>query len=491
MLITANPVELDKEIARRSLYGFVKIAWPLVEVTPFVDSHQIRVVCRKLERVSNGEIRRLVINLPPGMTKSTLLGVLWPAWDWLTKPWRRWFYGSYDSSLLNGQSGKLIRLVNSEWFVRRWGRVIEGNNPAVSEFKTLKGGSRFNTSFGGKAIGRHAHIQVFDDPIKPKDLLGRVTTYVDPAILDHVWELIAQTFASRAVDPATFARVIVMQRLHPKDPSGRAIEAGWQSLRLPMLFEAEAPDPDDWRTQEGEPLSPNRVSLEACLELKAELDRVDPSLWETQYQQRPQGRAGLVIKPEWILDAAISFDEARALGLGRQLQSWDLTFKGLETSDNVSGAPWLQKDVDDEMHYFVRDEPVFERMTFLQTLESIEARLTIPSWQCGEALVEAKANGPAVMSMLERKWGGLFVPFEPMGSKGERLQACAFLFAARRVHYIKGPSLTRYKDTMTGFPNVRWDDEVDMTTQLLLHCEKGGSYYSELSAIKKRLESGR
>jgi predicted phage terminase large subunit-like protein len=449
-----------------------------VDGNAFVDGWVIQAVCEKLEDVSNGRVKRLVINLPPGFSKTTLTGVMWPAWDWITKPWRRWSYVSYDHSLMNRYSSKLIDLVTSPWFIERWGKLIPVSNPAQTEFRTNKDGGRFNTSFKGRATGRHCHIQVFDDPHKPLHAMGGVSLSYE-----ETWDLMANTFASRAVNPETFSRVIVMQRLHPEDASGKALAAGWSSLRFPMRFEADNRDPCDRRTEDGEVLNPKRMSPAACDSLEKELEQVDATIWPTQYQQRPTSKAGQIIQAEWILANTVGPDDVRSI-IAQREQSWDLSFKDAQTSDFIAGQYWGARNG----HFFMFDEPVFELASFLQTLARIRAKRE--EWPCFACLVEDKANGPAIINVLKSEGASNVEPITPEGSKSERLHAVSPLFKKGRVHFLRGPWLDRMVKTFSKFPAVRRDDEVDACTQALLHLNGGSAMIQQLTDIARRLGRG-
>src|SRR5215468_10205447 len=114
--------ELDAEMASRSLREFVRQAWPVVEPsTPFVPGWHIDAIIEHLEAVTFGQIRNLLINVPPRHMKSLLVSVFWPAWEWIRYPERRWLYSSYASQLSIRDSVKCRRLIESRWYRQRWG----------------------------------------------------------------------------------------------------------------------------------------------------------------------------------------------------------------------------------------------------------------------------------------------------------------------------------------------------------------------------------
>ena len=114
--------KVDRELATRSFREFVRQAWPIIEpLTPFVSSWHIDAIVEHLEAVTRGQIRNLLINVPPRHMKSILVSVLWPAWEWIAHPERRWLYSSYAAALSIRDSLKCRQLIESPWYQRFWG----------------------------------------------------------------------------------------------------------------------------------------------------------------------------------------------------------------------------------------------------------------------------------------------------------------------------------------------------------------------------------
>src|SRR5207248_5263203 len=114
--------KIEREYAARSLSEFVSQAWHVVEpATPFVPGFHIDAIVDHLEAVTRGQIRNLLITVPPRHMKSLLVSVFWPAWEWIRWPERRWLYSSYGAQLSIRDSVKCRRLVESPWYQARWG----------------------------------------------------------------------------------------------------------------------------------------------------------------------------------------------------------------------------------------------------------------------------------------------------------------------------------------------------------------------------------
>lgn len=457
---------VERDLSRASLYAFVRLAWAHAgESSAFVPNWHLEVLCSALEEISLGKRRRTVINVPPSTGKSSITGVFWPAWTWIHRPDYRWMFVSYDDGLLNRDTKKMIALMSSRWFVERFGGAIRDPNGPVSHVLFGGGGSRFNTSIRGKATGWHAHGQVIDDPIKPGD-----AATVTGQQLDAVREALDVTFASRAVDPSTFARTLIMQRVHEADPSAYAIERGWDSIRLPMRFEIEDPDPLDRRKEEGDLLFPARYPEHVC----EALERENPEVWATQYQQRPAKKGGAIFLEPWF--HTCRRDEVPAVGV--RVQSWDLAFKGKESSDWIAAGHWQASG--DRMFHL--GEPVFRRASFVESCAELESK--IHTWEASTILVEDKANGPALEDVLRKRWPGLIQLVNPEGSKVARAQSVAHLWATKRVILVEGDYVARWKRTFPRFPAVKRDDEIDQMSQALRHLGKSAGYLEALQGLR-------
>ena len=159
--------EIDRELAGRRLAEFVRQAWGVVEPsTPFVPGWHIDAIIEHLEAVSHGQIRNLLINVPPRHMKSLLVSVFWPAWEWIRWPERRWLYSSYAATLSIRDSVKCRRLIESPWYQSGWGDrfALTSDQNTKGRFDNSRSGYRLSTSVGGAATGEGGDRVVCDDP---------------------------------------------------------------------------------------------------------------------------------------------------------------------------------------------------------------------------------------------------------------------------------------------------------------------------------------
>ncbi len=163
----------DETLTRRaaqSLRLYVEWAWPVLEpATPFLPNWHIDLLSEYLEAVTAGDIRRLVINIPPRHGKSLLVSVLWPCWEWIQHPSTRWLFVSYSDQLASRHSLDRRRLLRSDWYRTRWGHQIRltQDQHAKREFHNTRRGMMVATSVGGSITGKGGNRLVMDDPHNP------------------------------------------------------------------------------------------------------------------------------------------------------------------------------------------------------------------------------------------------------------------------------------------------------------------------------------
>ena len=235
-LLSSNPSSLNElvrtEMAKRSLIEFVQEAWPLIDPAPFQNNWHIGAICEHLQAVTDGQIRRLVINVPPRTTKSSLVSVLWPTWEWIRNPSNAWMFSSYSLDLSIRDSVKRRALMEGPWYQNRWPQVkLSSDNNVKREYTNTLGGIMTATSVGGTVTGKGGDRLVIDDPHQPagadsdKQRESTLTWY------DLTW-------ANRVTDPKKTAYVIIMQRLHENDLTAHVMKREhWEHLCLPMEYE--------------------------------------------------------------------------------------------------------------------------------------------------------------------------------------------------------------------------------------------------------------
>lgn len=279
-----------------SLHDFTRGGWHVLEpARPFTDNWHIGVVGEHLTACSYGQIRRLIINIPPGLMKSLLACVFWFAWTWTFRPSSRWGFSSYNESFATRDSNRSRDLINSEWYRERYGHVYQLTKVTESNLQNTATGFRQAFGVGGGTGGRY-DFDITDDPHKILEAESEVER-------EKVYQWWSETMQFRVTDPATAVHLIIMQRLHDQDLTGKMLamkELGYEHLMLPMEYEPKRSTVTslgrpDRRTTEGELLFPKLYP-----QSMVDVTKTVPFFYYSQYQQRPYARGGDMIKRAWF-----------------------------------------------------------------------------------------------------------------------------------------------------------------------------------------------
>jgi len=325
-----------RRAASASLYEFVKQAWHVVEPgIPFIESWHIEQICEHLEAVSSGEIHRLLINIPPRHSKSTIVSVMWPAWEWITDPAQKFLCASYSGNLSTRDNLKTRRLLQSPWYQERWGYMFAfaGDQNAKQRFENDKTGYRLATSVGGTATGEGGSRLILDDPHGAQAAQSEVMRESDLEWFDMVW-------STRLNNPKTDAMVTVMQRLHERDISGHILEdiGGWEHICIPAEWDGKKRKTVlgeyDPRKKKGELICPERFGEKEITTLKQLLGAYGTA---GQLQQDPTPSEGGILKTAnfnlWPADKGLPPFEYI-------LQSYDCAFTEKTTGDPTACSVW-------------------------------------------------------------------------------------------------------------------------------------------------------
>lgn len=298
MKLTYNDmVQIERDLGSRSFAHFVRMAWPIIEpATRLKWGWAMDAICDHLQAVAEGKFNRLLMNVPPGTSKSTLTGVMWPAWCWTRPEWKhRRFLGTAHSDRLAIRDNlKCRRIIQSAWYQERWPTPLMSDNNAKLRFENENTGFREAMPFTS-LTGSRGDALIIDDPLS-----------VDHANSDAHLEDADITFReavpTRINDEQESAIVVMMQRLNERDTSGIIIKdfPEYVHLCLPMEFEPDrrcvTPIFTDPRTEEGELLFPERFPADTVERLKRSLGSYGTA---GQLQQRPTIRGGGIFKDEW------------------------------------------------------------------------------------------------------------------------------------------------------------------------------------------------
>lgn len=462
MMLSSDAGPLDPFAAnmalllRTDLSAYVHRAFlELYPGTPFLTAHYIRAICHTLERVERGEVRRLLLLLPPRHLKSHCASVAFSTWFLGHHPSKSVVGASYNADLAQTFSGLARRLIESRWHQAVFPNLALDPRKASAEELRIRhhGGRRLATSVGGTFTGKGADLIIIDDPMKADDAFSETRR-------DDVYGWITSTVISRFNDPKTGALIVVAQRLHVDDLPGRLIAAGgWEVLELPAIATAPAKvkigQRASWNREIGDLLHPERIDLETLEGIRRELGSV---AFNAQYQQRPAPAEGNLIRTEWFgtYDKVLPRNQYEVV-----LQSWDPAAVPGSTNDysvcitlGLIGSHIDILHVHRQRHNF----PDLQRA-------ALQLRKT---WLPNLIVIETSHTGFALKQDLEKRRFREVRGHNPKGTKEERMATLTPMMERGEVRLTgSAPWLDPFLEECGQFPNGKFDDQVDALSQAL------------------------
>jgi predicted phage terminase large subunit-like protein len=440
--------EIDKELCSRSLAEFVKQSWHILEPsTPLVWGWHMEAVCEHLEAITNGDIKRLLINIPPGTSKSSLANIYWPAWEWgaCGLPSTRIIGASHMQDLATRDTRKMRNLIMSSWYQERWGVELTGDQNQKTYFENENTGFRQACAVSSMT-GRRGDRVIWDDPHSTEAAYSDVQR-------ETALRVFRETLPTRLNDPINSAIVVIMQRLHEEDVAGYILsnELGYEHLMIPMEFEQNRKcytsiGWSDPRTKEGELLLPERFPQDV---VDRDKKAMGARAAAAQFQQTPAPSEGNIININW-------FNYYDRIEGGEIFQSWDTANKDGEENDYSACTTWLVKD----SCYYLLD--VYkEKLQFPDLVVALKKQYE--KWKPRSIVIEDKASGQQLLQTLRRETKLPIVAYNPKQmSKAERMNTASIDVEAGRV-YLKNKAvwLEELLHELKVFPNGKYKDTGD------------------------------
>ena len=485
--------EKRRRTAELSLYEFVKQAWHVVEPgVPFVHGWHLEIICEHLQAITDGEIRHLLINIPPRHAKSTIVSVMWPCWEWIHRPHEKYLCASYSGTLSTRDNLKARRLVTSPWYTDRWGGtfVMTSDQNQKTRFENDKTGYRIASSVGGTATGEGGSRLILDDPHGAQDAQSDAMRETAIEWFDMVW-------STRLNDPKRDAMVTIMQRLHEGDVSGRILElGGWEHLCLPAEYDCAKRSTKveslyDPRTTRGELLWPDRFGEEELTRLKLQLGEYGTA---GQLQQQPNPPGGGILKTDNIKMWGKDLDMPR---FEYVVQSYDTAFTEKTTGDpsgfialgvfNEGGkkGALLLDAWDEHLSYpKLRSKVVDE---WHSVYGKCEGDINKRGRRADVVLIEAKASGQSLIQDL-RQANIPVIPYNP--GKADKITRAHLIAPILELGCVYVPESSKqpgqyvtwarpFIDQLTKFPNAEHDEYADCLTQALILLRDQGRFELE------------
>ncbi|WPE22486.1 phage terminase large subunit [Shinella zoogloeoides] len=452
----------------QTLAGFVREAWHVLEPTAkYTHGWHIDAICAHLEAVTDGQINRLLINVPPGSSKSLLVSVMWQAWEWGPRglPSMRYLTTSFNDGPVKRDTRKCRDLMLSDWYRSLWPEV-ELNRTGETSFSNTKTGTREGVPFGSLTSQRGDRL-VIDDPHSTET----AESAADRLATTRKFREGAQ---NRLNDQERSAIVVIMQRLHEEDVSGVIHEVGMEyvHLMLPMEFEPERACSTeigftDPRKEEGELLDPVRFPRDAVEKLKRDMGSY---AYAGQYQQRPAPRSGGMFQRGdfEIVDAVpAGGQECRAWDFAASKETpgkqpdWTVGLKmkhigGVFYVEDVKRDRWSPGDVEKNL-----------KNTATQDGQNVRIRMPQDPGAAG------KADANTKIKLL----AGYDVKAQPVtGDKATRAKPASAQAEAGNVKLLRGNWNKAFLDEVCSFPNSQHDDQVDAFADALNELALGSTF---------------
>ena len=438
-----------KEKAKANFLDFVKMMWPA-----FIAGRHHKIVAEKLERVAKGELKRLIINMPPRHTKSEFASYLFPAWMVGRRPDLKIMQATHTADLSVRFGRKVKNLMETKDYQAVFDVKLRSDSKAAYRWETDNGGEYYASGVGGNIAGRGADLFIVDDPHSEQDALS-------PTALENAWEWY-QGGPRQRLQPGG-AIILVMTRWGENDLTARLLRQSardpkadqWEVVEFPAIFES------------GEALWPEYWSL-------AELEKIKASIslqkWNAQYLQNPTSDTAAVIKREWWM----KWSKDDVPRLHYVMQSYDTAHTKSKTADYSAIQTW-------GVFYPVEGSP-----PNVMLLDAKKGKWEFPDlkriafeeykyWDPEVVLIEAKAAGFPLLQEL-RATGIPVAEFTPSrgNDKHVRMNSVAPLFEAGLVWYPESAWADEVVEEMAAFPNGEHDDHCDAATQALMRFRQGG-----------------
>ena len=459
----------EGEAARSSFMKFCNMVWP-----EFIEGRHHKIMAEKFDRLATGELKRLIVNMPPRHTKSEFGSYLLPAWLMGRKPTLKIMQTTHTAELAYRFGRKVRNLMNEQEYKSVFeGVELRADSQAAGRWETSKGGEYFAAGVGGAVTGRGADLLIIDDPHSEQDALS-------PTAMEHAYEWYTSGPRQR-LQPAG-SIVIIMTRWAENDLTGKLLRQQgrdpladkWEVVEFPALM------PDD------EPLWPEFWAKEDLLSVKGSLS---VGKWEAQWQQNPTSEVSAILKRNWWQ----KWESKELPPLQYIMQSYDTAYSKQEAADYSAITTW---------GIFYENESGPPNIILI---DASRGRWEFPDlrrkaleeykyWDPECVIIEAKASGMPLTQEL-RNMGIPVTNYTPSrgNDKMSRVNSIAPLLESGLVWAPDTVWAEEVIEECAAFPAGEHDDYVDTVTQALRRFREGGfiahpeDYTEDRTTTKQRV----
>jgi predicted phage terminase large subunit-like protein len=446
----ASPEQVMRAILATDFRSFVEYVFGLLRPgIPFKPNWHIDAMAHKVSQVASGELKRLIIAVPPRHLKSIIASVALPAWYLGHNPSERVVCVSYSAELAKTHANDFRRVVTDPTYQAVFPKMVVVRE-TDSEIHTTLRGRRYATSIQGTLTGRGGNLFIIDDPLKPGDAISEVSR-------ERVIEWYRSTLVTRPDDKQAARIMVVMQRIHVEDLVGYLLDndAGFEVLSLPAVAQSTTThDLGGGRShvrEKGDLLHPTHEPVEVLREIKKNMGAM---LFSAQYQQAPEPAGGKIIKRKMLR----YYSELERLPTDRIVLSWDIALSEQEAGDYSACVVLLNRS---DLYYVL--EVVRGKFPF----DKLKDKIIEVKERYGKAaslVIEDGGISYGLIQSLREKHINV-VDYKPKGDKEERLISQIDLFEGGSVLLPKdAPWLEEFVSELLSFPG-RHDDQVDALAQ--------------------------
>jgi len=477
-----SPYAVKAERCRRSFFHFMQEFWDTVSNDDPQWNWHMKYLCDEMqkvaERVFEGQpkLYDLIINVPPGTSKSTICVIMFPVWCWIKKHWMKFIATSYSAALSLEHADYSRELIRSDKFQKIFPEIqIRKDKDQKGNFQIQKvmydkdtgeevgavfGGNRFSTSVGAVLTGFHGHILLVDDPLNPEKSFSDVELKTSNRWID-------QTLSMRKIDKAICPTIMIMQRLHQDDPTGHLITKKNKRIKHICL-------PGEIRTKGSEKkvsppalkkyytdglLDPRRMDASVLKEMEADLGQYG---YAGQVGQDPSPPKGGMFK----VDRFVIIDRMPAAEhLGLVVRYWDKA--GTEDDGAFTSGSKMWKLVGDEYEGKFLVSNVRKGQWSSEVREkNIKSTTEADGKDCVVWIEqEPGSGGKESAESTVRNLAGFSVRKDKVtGSKVKRADTYSVQVNDGNVLLLNGPWVQEFIDNHRFFPFGKYKDDIDSTS---------------------------
>lgn len=468
----------DRFSAEMDLLEYTKQAWHAIEPgVKFQSGWVVGAIAEHLQAITDGQIKRLVINVPPGCTKSMMTNVMWPSWEWGPRklPHHRFISASYEQGLATRDLVRGRDLILSEWYQSQWPIKFKEDANEKTYYANTSTGWRMSVGVRGALTGHRGDRIIVDDP---HDVQRAESEVLREESLRWFTETLPTRLNKALGNEDSSAIVVIMQRLHERDISGYILkELGdtYTQLIIPMRYEndrhcstkvishATVKPFTDPRTVDGDLAWPKRFPEEAVAELEETFEKGGGGYAiAAQLQQRPSPRGGGMFKRDNFVIVDTPSDMTNS-PIVSTVRGWDLAGSTRKRSPYTAGVKMVKHaDGTIGMH-----DAVFFKKTSGIVRQKILKTAKLDGKQCIQDIPQDPGQaGKDQVRSYGQLLDGFIMRFSPeSGDKVLRAEPFAAQVECGNVYMIRGEWNDRYLGESELFPAGEFKDGIDASSR--------------------------